>query len=333
LCNRAICTPSSPDEEFILTDNSYNIFEGPNTFVRDGATGLVQPCHHAPLHMFAPVSPKLMIVLRAMTFPNPLEDADKTIKEYRAQVRKVVLEDVYHPRMLKGLLNDLPVSKAQNSYSRVVGGRFEWIDDGHSPGKYKHHKFYFTIFPLPSKFVHTINTILFDNASYCSSIVFNETAAFIRTLEWFLTAPNSTAKTVTGYDQVIRGKLFDKLEIVSRSLGSEKTMNRSYLEVPMTRDFAAFLKQNSQKHRLIKALNLDEGTPNPMRGELDRILSTVSDFQTLYENLGERAAGIFFGGSDLVRLRGAKEEIADFCQVAQRTPLDMTLIKPRECGP
>ncbi|KAK4449868.1 hypothetical protein QBC34DRAFT_83855 [Podospora aff. communis PSN243] len=282
----AICTPSSPDEEFILTDNSYNIFEGPNTFVRDQVTGLVQPYQYAPLHMFAPVSPKLMIVLRSMTFPNPLEDADKTIKEFREQVRKVVLEDVYHPGMLNGLLNDLPVSKAQNSYSRVVNGRYEWIGEGHSPGKYKHHKFYFTIFPLPSKYVHTISTVLFDNASYCSSIVFNGTAAFTKTLEWFLMAPNSEAKTVTGYDQVARGKLFDKLETISKSLGLEMTMNRRYLEVPTTRDFAAFLKQNCEKHRLIKAFNLNEGAPAPVLEGLDRILSTVSDFQILYESLG-----------------------------------------------
>jgi hypothetical protein len=31
----AVCTPSDPSDEFILTDDSYNVFEGPNYFAAD----------------------------------------------------------------------------------------------------------------------------------------------------------------------------------------------------------------------------------------------------------------------------------------------------------
>jgi len=36
-----ICTPVNPDDKFILTDNSYNVFKGPNTCVRNKETGKV----------------------------------------------------------------------------------------------------------------------------------------------------------------------------------------------------------------------------------------------------------------------------------------------------
>ncbi|KAK0643888.1 hypothetical protein B0T16DRAFT_190532 [Cercophora newfieldiana] len=281
----AICTPSSPDEEFILTDNSYNIFEGPNTFVKDGNTGPVQPFYHTPLHMFAPVSPNLMIVLRAMTFPNPLEDTDKAVLEYRRLVRKVVLDDVYGPGMARSLLEDLPVAKAQNSYCRFVNNQFEWIGDK-IPGRRKDDKFYFTIFPLPSKHVNTINTILLDNASYCSSVVFNDTAAFTKTLEWFLAAPCFMAKTVTGWDKDVRGKLFDKLETLSRSLGSKQKMLRGFLEAPVGYNFTGFLKWNAQKHRLIKKLMQDTGDSESILKELDDLMNPKTEFQKIYHSLG-----------------------------------------------
>ncbi|KAK0627458.1 hypothetical protein B0T14DRAFT_512660 [Immersiella caudata] len=277
-----ICTPSSPDEEFVLTDNSYNVFEGPNTFVRDWQGGQVQPSYHVPLHKFAPVSPKLMIVLRSMTFPNPLEDADEATRRWRALRRKVVLEDFYGPEMSKSLLDDLPVTKARNNYSQIIGNRGEPIDCDIGFKRQKSHKFYFTIFPLPSKYVHTINTVLFDNASYCKSIIFNETTAFIKTLEWFLTAPSSTAKTVLGYDDDARKKLFDKLEVIARSLGSEKEMTRGYLRVPLMQgDYDGFMKWNDQKHRLIRDMNL--GKRNSHR---NNSRSPKPDFRGLYEDLG-----------------------------------------------
>ncbi|KFA51898.1 hypothetical protein S40293_04094 [Stachybotrys chartarum IBT 40293] len=76
-----ICTPSDGRQEFILTENCYNIFEGPSTFKQDKITGMCVESDYAPLHQFAPLSPKLMIVLRANVLPCPEEDANLEVKQ------------------------------------------------------------------------------------------------------------------------------------------------------------------------------------------------------------------------------------------------------------
>lgn len=58
----AFCEPSSPDDEFIITDNAFDIFEGPVTY------GLADPEDDAQYHKLAPLERRLMLVLR----PNPV---------------------------------------------------------------------------------------------------------------------------------------------------------------------------------------------------------------------------------------------------------------------
>jgi hypothetical protein len=183
----AICTPSDHADEFILTDNSYNIFEGPNCFVTDKETGRIEPATHTPLHEFAPISPKLMIILRSFVIPVPEEDANPDVKANRDFVRAQVL-DAHYNWYEKSLLSDLPISKAGNNYSEVVGGRvlFNLGEDG--MGR-KDHKFCFQYFPIDTKHVHTINAIFLQNAHVCSRVVFGTQDSLSRTLEAHLTSP------------------------------------------------------------------------------------------------------------------------------------------------
>lgn len=53
-----ICTPLDPNEEFLLTDSSYNVFEGPNCYGWDPQSKEVQETSNLHLHYFAPISPK-----------------------------------------------------------------------------------------------------------------------------------------------------------------------------------------------------------------------------------------------------------------------------------
>lgn len=214
----AICTPTNPDDEFILTDNSYNIFEGPNGFAEDTKTGEVGGLAYTPLHEFAPISPKLMILLRCNVLPDPLEDADKNVKEYRDFQRSLAC-----PLGSKSMLADLPISKARNNYSRVVDGRIILIS-GEDGEPRKDHKFCFKFFPINSTHVHTINALFLDNAGMCSSVVFESQESFARTLEWYLTAPCSIGKILvdTNVKVSVREATLMKLEKVSRDLGSQK---------------------------------------------------------------------------------------------------------------
>jgi hypothetical protein len=226
----AICTPANPDDEFILTDNSYNIFEGPNRFAQDIQTGEVGALAYTPLHEFAPISPKLMIVLRCNLLPNPLEDESRGVKELRKFTRFLTL-DMMHPFETKSLLADLPVQKASNNYTHIVDGRIRLVSGEDGKPK-KSHKFRFEFFPIRSHHVHTINALLLDNVAPCSSVVFESQGSFARTLEWYLTADCTIGKILvdTNVDADLREATLRKLEKVSRDLGSQK--NTVFVKVP-----------------------------------------------------------------------------------------------------
>lgn len=128
----AICTPSDPQDEFILTENSYNVFEGPFDFVKDSATGKVEALTNLPLHKFAPVSPKLMIVLRSHFLPVPEEDANPIVRKKREVFRASVLDGQFREGV-KSLLADPPVIKARNNYSTLINGRFRMDDENWEP--------------------------------------------------------------------------------------------------------------------------------------------------------------------------------------------------------
>ncbi|KAF7542976.1 hypothetical protein G7Z17_g11120 [Cylindrodendrum hubeiense] len=120
----AICTPAEANDEFILTDNSYSIFEGPNCFGTDEVTGKVEGTGWVALHEFAPISPKLMIVLRSFLFPSPLEDEVAAVKSSRDKFRFEAYENVFNTP-LQSILGDLPVRKASNNYSKIWYGIYQ----------------------------------------------------------------------------------------------------------------------------------------------------------------------------------------------------------------
>lgn len=121
-----------------------------------------------------------------------------------------------------GMLADLPVHKAGNSYSTIVDGRVVF-QEGYDGRKTKHDKFRFPFFPISSQHVNTINSIFLINCVHCTSLVFDSKQAFARTLEWYLTTPPLPLdKILVGDDEEGSIKTLNKLEVVSRSLGSKK---------------------------------------------------------------------------------------------------------------
>ncbi len=57
----AICTPSDPRDEFIVTDNCYHIFEGPNHVQLRPEAAKTDDGAWTSFHEFAPISPKLRL--------------------------------------------------------------------------------------------------------------------------------------------------------------------------------------------------------------------------------------------------------------------------------
>jgi Protein of unknown function (DUF4238) len=291
----AICTPSDPSDEFILTDNSYNVFEGPNYFAADEGTGKIQGTAYTPLHEFAPISPKLMIVLRSFVIPVAEEDSNSDAQLEREFCRSLTLDMVYK-REVKSLLEDLPIKKARNNYSEIVNGRVQLIN-GEDGQKRKDHKFCFKFFPIDTQHVNTINGILLDNAYDCSSVVFKSIKSFSHTLEWFLTASCAIGKVVTGEDADLRLTCLKNLAAVSQSLGSEKKPVWREEPVPVVQDLEKFRLMKIEQSRLLGKII-----------ENDQKSTTDTEYMQIYKTLG-KSLRISFQLSLVINL---------FCQVGRK---------------
>ncbi|KPM38266.1 hypothetical protein AK830_g8295 [Neonectria ditissima] len=260
----AIWTPSEADAEFIVTDNSYNIFEGPNTFVTDGATGKVEGAAHTPLHEFSPISPKLMIVLRSLLLPNPKEDANPEVAKLRAQLRFEALDKVYSDSV-ESVLADLPIAKAENSYSKLVMDFSQTLDD--KTMKFtKDDKFHFKFFAIKTGQVHLINALLLDNAQLCTSVVFESEAAFSQTLEWYLTTSCTVGKIVSEDSNDPRLVCLKKLAAVLRGLGSNKEPVWRVVSFPTVPDFDKYQRQwttDCKISEMARRLDAEEYLDNP----------------------------------------------------------------------
>ncbi|KAI8630451.1 hypothetical protein F5Y19DRAFT_474233 [Xylariaceae sp. FL1651] len=216
----AICASEQPTE-FILTENSYNVFEGPNTFTTDPITGEVVETGWTNLHEFAPLSPKLMIVLRSFLLSVPEEDSNPNIREERQTWRKMVASEDCYKDSLQSSLADLPIHKPRNNYSDVIDSQIR-LRSGEDGTKRKNHKFCFPFFPIGKDHVNKINSILFDNAYRCMNIVFHSKDAFHETLESYMTSSSTLGKKITLDAPTERRKLLVNLAAIMKSLGSTK---------------------------------------------------------------------------------------------------------------
>ncbi|KAK4652255.1 hypothetical protein QC762_609530 [Podospora pseudocomata] len=255
----AILTPAEDGDEFILTDNAYAIFEGPNTSALDAETQEVIDTEYLPLHTFAPISPKLLIVLRADIFPDPLEDADERVREARKLMRLACRAPLESPgsEKVRSLLADLPISKARNNYTVIVDSRLE-LKAGQPPKRRQTDRFDFTIFPVKQNHVNMINGIFLDSCAPCTSIVFESRDAFARTLEWYLTAPCSMGKVLGGKHKEIRRRALFKLEAISRALGSQKETKWQDVEEVVMDNVEQWRAENLDKQRnLVRLMNAD----------------------------------------------------------------------------
>ncbi|KAI5864727.1 hypothetical protein GGS23DRAFT_460508 [Durotheca rogersii] len=191
-----ICTPESPRSEFILSENSYNVCEGPTIRFQDKDTGKYSSsCPRC--HEFSPVSPRLMVVMRSQYLPEPTDDS---IPDVGVRMQKQFMRQAFFGPG-KSLLEDLPVRKATCNYQRMSNTR-RIYPSGWKPPYDKNDRFSFPIFRISDHHVRVVNGLLLDHAFHGTSIVFNKEDTFLDTLEWFLTEPCVVGKNLGGEDQV-----------------------------------------------------------------------------------------------------------------------------------
>ena len=181
----AFCTPNDPADDFLLTQNAYGVFEGPHS------SGNWTDWHH-----FAPVSPKVMIVLRSHILPCTSIAEDSDVQ----QIREEVLGSMHLDPYTDSWLIDLPVGRARNNYSQVVDGRLHSVPTKMSEDK---HKFSFPFFPLSHEHVQKINMLCLEEAADTMAIVYESPETLRTALEFYL-----TDKT-PGFKQVCRERPYD----------------------------------------------------------------------------------------------------------------------------
>ena len=166
----AFCIPKRTDDEFILTQNVYGVYEGPTS---------AGPW--TDYHRFAPVSSKIMIVLRSTLLPclgvKDEDDDRQMLLDWNKSMH-------LNPDEAGSCLEDLPVSKARNNYSQVVDGRVEPLPTKIPRDK---HIFYFPFSPLDHEHVQKINMICLENASDTAAMVYKSQEGLRTALEFYLT--------------------------------------------------------------------------------------------------------------------------------------------------
>ncbi|ATZ56756.1 hypothetical protein BCIN_13g05880 [Botrytis cinerea B05.10] len=220
----ALCTPSDPSEEFILTENAFSIHEGPVSYKTDRRTGKQTQTAYTEFHVIGVISPSLIMILRHNLLPEPIEDRDEDVRKQKAGMLMFEMQCHIDPKNARSLLKDLPVAKARNSYTKEVGGRL-LLAEGKDGARRSSDRFCFTLFRLPSEHVQMLNSVMLDQACNISKIVYRSRSALKTALEFYLDMPTQTngiysMKTITERPDDPYKRLLEKLEHVARDLGS-----------------------------------------------------------------------------------------------------------------
>lgn len=172
--------PSSGKDEFFITENAYSIYEGPN-----------DPSCWTDCHVFAPVTPKLMIVMR-QNFLQKSNHPEEEMK--RAEIckwigsRNNIDNKEGDPKRLS-ILMDLPLERPRVVYcgNQTSAGSI----DAYS----SQDTFIFKFAHLGTKQLQLVNTIFLEEAVTTKGIVFKDRQKFRTTLEHYFTANPGWFKT------------------------------------------------------------------------------------------------------------------------------------------
>lgn len=222
----ACCSTAIEDDEFLLTENAYSIHEGPNSYRIDPQTGEQTPTAYTEYHVFAVISPKLIMVLRSFLLPVPEEDNDEEIGDWRKTMYQLNIEQHNYPLTSGSVLADLPIAKPRNSYSKIVDGRVVLLD-GEDGTPRADHKYYFRFFPLETDHANKINTIMLEESTMISKIVFKSYSRARKTFEHYLSLPPESGfkyvPNVPGVSDDPRIIFLMKLEEAVKKMGSSVT--------------------------------------------------------------------------------------------------------------
>jgi hypothetical protein len=187
----AFCKPASSVDEFLLTQNAYCIFEGPSTIRMDPTTQQVKSHSYTEYHNFAPLSPRLIIILRSHLLPSQGPD-NEALREFRNQFAMFTQSQHLHPEKAKSILQDLPIQPCHTSYtapdmrsSKSLRTSFRKTD-----------KFEFQCFKISSRHTTLINNIFLEEAHVTSSVVYHSRGSLKASLVNYFKEATDGMKTI-----------------------------------------------------------------------------------------------------------------------------------------
>ena len=177
----AFCTPETGDDEFLLTQNSYSVFEGPNS--PSGAW--------TDFHVFAPVSPRLLLVTRSFLLPSGIDGEEG--EEERLAMLDHCKSMHFDLSSADSCLEDLPIAKARNNYTRMLDGKLVLLPTKVSREK---HVFIFKFFAIKATHVQKINQIFLEEALGTTKLVYKSSFGLRLALEYYLASEDPGFKVV-----------------------------------------------------------------------------------------------------------------------------------------
>jgi hypothetical protein len=220
----AFCKPRSIDDEFILTDNVFGIFEGPNSLAMNPVTGELARGVWTEWHNFAPVSPSLLIILRSNYLPGNIDGAGANSDK----VYRTLLAMHPSPERAVSMLQDLPVRRCTNSYSTVRHNKAVFNPGYQGPSQ--SDQYTFESFELESMHVNLINSLFLEEAMTVTSVTYKGRAAIARAIRGYLEDTRPGFKVVHG-DNSARRRYLGVLETALRTLGG--TASTTFDSVPL----------------------------------------------------------------------------------------------------
>lgn len=254
----SFCSPSDENDEFLMTENSYGIHEGPKSTMVDPNSGRVVGTFYTEYHTFAHIAPNLTMILRSFLLPSPGDVSSEDIRKSLEMLRELNISMHDFPERATSFLKDLPVAKARNSYTRMVNGRVVPRREGSVLGP--KDKFYFRVFRISTDHVDKINMILLDEAWPTSLILFKTERSARSALEHYLTLdPLSTSHGLKLIfpTETLREAYFRKLECAVRLLNGNVSATYRFddgtLEGVLTRDEDQLIDLVSQNDEVLQA--------------------------------------------------------------------------------
>jgi hypothetical protein len=173
-----LCTPEDDDDEFLLTQNIYNILEG--TMHTDGNTVV--------WHTFCPAGSRLLILSRSDLLSGISTGSQSYIDRHHEKWTAL-----YEPTMMAF---KAPTAKFQPSLLKELPVGRPHYSNYHLSQDHANVPVSFSNFGLPSKWVQRINSLLLEHAISTTHIIFKSKLGLQKALEAYFAMEDPNFKVV-----------------------------------------------------------------------------------------------------------------------------------------